>query len=227
MKNKSIYMFKKLIIAAVLFATVNVFAQAPDRSFYKGALVFDLNFGLDVYSVKQHYAIKGTNYSKDTTNAAGSHGPNLSLQYGVLNWLGIGLKYKYDTYFTSADKYTHIRPSVFGQEVGLVLDAHPVRVKHFDLITGVDIGHSSLVFHTHDQWGTEIYGSGSWFNVHVIPRLYFGRFGLNLTMSLPFIKYPNMTTSSDHLNTVFFSSWKASGFGLGWGVSFRFFKPRP
>src|ERR1700747_93375 len=99
-------MFKKLIFAAVLFASVKAFAQSPDRSFYKGALVIDLNTGLDIYAVKQHYEIKGTSYSKDTVNAAGSHGPNIGIQYGVLDWLGVGLKYKYDTYYTSADKYT-------------------------------------------------------------------------------------------------------------------------
>lgn len=219
-------MLKKLILAAVLFTTVNVFAQSPDKSFYKGALVIDLNTGLDIYAVKQHYEIKGTNYSKDTTNAAGSHGPHFGVQYGVLNWLGVGLKYKYDTYYTSADKHTGIRPSVFGQEFGLVVDAHPVRVKHFDLITGFDLGYSSMTYHTHDQWGTEIYGSGSWFNLHVIPRVYIGPVGLSINFNVPFIRYNNLTTSSDNLNAILFSKWKATGFGIGCGISVRLLKPR-
>ncbi|MGZ3863610.1 MAG: hypothetical protein ACXVPN_09325 [Bacteroidia bacterium] len=222
-------MIKKLILAAVLFATASVFAQSPDRSFYKGALVFDLNTGLDIYAVKQHYELKynGTTVtSKDTTNAAGSHGPNIGVQYGILNWLGIGVKYKYDTYYTSADKYTHIRPSVFGQEFGLVIDAHPVRVKHFDLITGFDLGYSSMTYHTHDMYGTEIYGSGSWFNLHVTPRVYLGPVGLSINFNVPFINYNHLTTSSDQLNAVIFSKWKATGFGIGCGISVRLLKPR-
>lgn len=222
-------MIKKITFIAVLFATVNVFAQAPEKSFYKGALVIDLNTGLDIYAVKQHYELKynGTTVqSKDTVNAAGSHGPNFGIQYGILNWLGVGLKYKYDTYYTSPDKYTGIKPSVFGQEFGLVVDAHPVRVKHFDLITGFDLGYSSMNYHTHDLSGTNIYGSGSWFNLHLMPRFYIGPVGLNININVPFIKYNHLTTSNDNLNAVIFSSWKASGFGLGCGISVRLLKPR-
>jgi hypothetical protein len=219
-------MMKIITFVLVLFAVTSVFAQAPENSFYKGALVIDANTGLDIYSVKQHYEIKGTTYSKDTTNAAGSHGPNFGIEYGVLNWLAVGVRYKYDTYYTGKDKYTGITPSVFGTELGLSVNAHPVRVKHFDLITGINFGHSGLKYHTHDAFGTEIYGSGTWVDLHVIPRVYFGPVGISINFSVPFINYKNMTTSDDHLNSFFFSSWKATGFGLGIGVSFRFLKPR-
>jgi hypothetical protein len=214
---------KKILTLIICIISLQVFSQ----SFYKGALVANLNYGFDIYRVRYHTALKNNaGVSKDTTDGAASSGPSLGIEYGVTKWLGIGVCGKYDTYFTSKDKYTGIRPSVNGGEIGLIVNFHIVRTNIFNLVAGVDAGYSHLIYRTNDVVGTEVYGSGSWFNIHLTPRFYFGRFGICSTINIPFINYPNMTTSNATLNQTFISAWHASGFGLTFGIQYRFLKAK-
>lgn len=215
---------KKLIVLFILAFSI---VKAQDPAFYKGALVADLTYGVDVYKVKYHYALK-SNASADTTieDGAGSRGWTIGAQYGVVKWLGLGLRAKFDNYFTDTDKVTKRKPTVTGFEIGAVVDFHPVRKQHFDLILGAEMGYSSLLYDVNDGQNTQIYGTGSWFNFHITPRLYFGRFGIGISLNFPRINYPNMTTNDKNINNLVVSSWKATGFGFNFGLSYRFLKDR-
>jgi len=214
---------KKLLLILAVFGVTQLSAQ----SFYKGALVADLTTGVDIYVVKYHYALR-SNTSIDTTvtDGAGSKSQTLGLEYGVLDWLGLGLRGKIDNYYTDKDKITGIKPSVKGFEVGALIDFHIARKEHFNFVTGFEVGYSNLLYKTNDPWGTEIYGSGSWFNFHITPRYYFGRFGLEINLNVPIINYPNLTTSSKTINSYIVSSWKATGFGMNFGIQYRFLNSR-
>jgi len=218
---------KKLFCILFLSACL----QASAQSFHKGALVTDLSYGFDAYAV--HYtteliyngAVIGTS---KTTDGAVSTGPTLGVQYGLAKWFGLGLRAKYDNYVTSKDSISGIKPTATGFEVGLMTDFHVVKREHFNLSLGLDLGISKLIYKTNDpnQNYLEVYGDGSWVNFRISPRYYFGRFGLGININIPTISYPHMTTSSKTLNSYVYSSWKASGFGMAFGVQYRFLNPR-
>lgn len=209
---------KKIILSLFLFSSLALSAQ----SFYKGALVTYLNYGFDAYAVHYHYGLKGTNLTYDKTDGAVSTGPGLGLEYGLAKWFGLGLGAKFDTYVTSKDSVTGTKSSASGFEVGAVTNFHVVKKEHFNLVLGANLGYSTFRLKTNDAFGTEVYGSGSWFNFHITPRYYFNRFGLSISLNFPKISYPNMTTSSSSINNAVFSSWNAGGFGMSFGFCYRF-----
>ncbi|MEO6304437.1 MAG: hypothetical protein ABIP51_14825, partial [Bacteroidia bacterium] len=71
--------------------------------------------------------------------------------------------------------------------------------------------------------GLVIKGGGSYISVYANPRIYFGRFGINFKLYAPFVSYNNLTTNNDNFNQyIAITKWKASGFGLGFGLQYRF-----
>ncbi len=201
--------------------------QLNAQSFYKGALVADLNYGFDIYTVKSHVSYKNNIIpDENTTDGAVSTSPNLGVEYGVLNWFGVGIRGKFDKYVTSKDSASGITPKANGTEVGLIVNFHLLRKKVFNLIAGFEGGYSHLLYRSNDIMGTEAYGDGTWINLHLTPRFYFGRFGISTSINVPFINYPNMTTSNTNFNSIVSWSWKATGFGMNFGVQYRFFKEK-
>jgi hypothetical protein len=176
-----------------------------------------------VYNVAYHYALK-SNSSIDTTthSGAGSKSFGLGVEYGVLNWLGLGLCGKFDNYVTSKDAVTGTQPTAGGGQLGAIINFHVLRKEHFNLVLGINGGYSHLTYKTNDYWGTEVYGDGSWMRFSITPRYYFGRFGIEASLNFPTINYPNMTTSSKTLNNYIVSSWKGSGTGFYFGIQYRF-----
>ena len=209
-------------------ALLFVMLSAPlfSQSFYKGALVSDINLGVDIYSVQYHYQLKNSTLSTDKKSGAASSNFNLGLEYGVTNWLGIGLRGKFDNYYAKYDSTTRSKPTVKGAEISLLVNAHVIRSKHFDLPIGIDLGYSHLNFFQNDLANNQIYGNGSIFNLHLNPRVYFGRFGFNLNMAFPFITYKNMTSNNATFNQYVLANWKASGFSLGFGLQYRFLRAK-
>jgi len=215
---------KKLIIALFAFMAFQVSAQ---KSFYKGALVTDLNYGVDIYQVHFHYELKVNPYTKyDHYDKAGSKSVNFGGQYGVNDWFGLGVRVKFDNYITAKDSVSKLTPTANGLEIGLITDCHMIRAKHFDLSAGLDIGYSNFTFNANDIAGNQLYGSGLWTNVHIIPRVYFGPFGFNIALNFPAVRYNNMTYSNSTINQYINPTWKGSGTGLTFGIQFRFLKAK-
>jgi hypothetical protein len=213
---------KKTLTLIICIVSLHVFSQ----SFHKGALVFDANTGIDVYGVKYHYQLKNTNTTHDESNGAAAYNFNFGLEYGLFNWLGVGLRGKFDHYFTSQDSTTHTTPTVKGYEIALLVNAHVVHTNHFDLPIGFDLGYSHLNYFENDISNNQIYGNGSYFNIHINPRFYIGRFGFNINTAVPFINYSNMTSNNAIYNQYILANWKAVGFSFGFGVQYRFLKAK-
>lgn len=209
---------KKILLLFTCIISMQVFPQ----SFYKGALVFDANVGIDAYSVDYKYKLKNTNLVNEQKNGAASSNFNLGLEYGLTNWFSLGLRGKFDNYFTKRDSTTHSTPTAKGTELALIINAHVVKTEHFDLPLGIDLGYSHLNYAQNDIGNNQIYGSGSYFNIHVNPRLYIKRFGFNLNLAVPFINYSNMTSNNSTFNQYVLANWKASGFSMGLGIQYRF-----
>jgi hypothetical protein len=213
-------MIKKIALCFICISSLQVFSQ----SFYKGALVFDLNTGIDVYGLKFSYKTKNINPPKDTSTvgAAASSNFNFGLEYGLNNWFGLGIKAKFDKYIAGKDSATHSAPTIRGIELAAVANAHVLRLHHFDLPLGIDLGYSNLNYHLNDVGNNQIYGNGSYFNFHINPRFYIRRFGFNLNFAVPVITYSSLTSNNVTFNKYILADWKAAGISLGVGIQYRF-----
>jgi len=207
-----------LLIAVCLMAE-----QGFSQSFYKNALVANVNFGIDIYHVDYSYRIINTNNVKVTHNGAAAKNISFGAEYGLANWFGVGLQFKVDNFYTKYDSTTFSTPSATGFEGALELNFHVVRTAHFDLPIGFNLGTSHLQYNENDVSNNQIYGAGSYLDLHINPRFYFKRFGLNLDITFPKVNYSNMTSNNATFNQYVLADWKGSGFGFSFGFQYRFF----
>ena len=215
------FTMKKVLL---LLAAVILLQQANAQSFQKGSLVISLDWGFDVYTLNESYSINNKPNSTTTqTDHAASSNFNLGAEYGLLKWLGAGLQFKLDNYFTSVDSTTGHKPSARGIEVGVLINGHIVRANHFDLLAGFNFGFSHFTYNYNDGFSDQVYGNGSWRDFHITPRFYFGKFGLNLTLYFPLVNYPSLTSNfSSALGEDIIATWKANGVGVNLGIHYRF-----
>ena len=213
---------KKLLFGSFL---ILAFLQDFSQSFHLGALVIDLNAGLEGYNVQYNYKLKNLGKTLDTTirNGAINHNLALGVEVGLAKWFGLGLRGNANTFFTDVDKLTHNKPEVTSSELMLMVNFHPVVRKHFDLVLGSDIGLSSLNFKTNDSLGTVIKGTGSYFDLYLNPRFYLGRFGFNVRAFVPFVNYGSLSSNNTLYNEYVVAKWKANGFGMSVGIQMKFF----
>jgi hypothetical protein len=76
------------------------------QTFQKGSLITSLNFGLDVYSTQYSQTINYYGYGTNTQSSNGGAAAvnyNLGAEYGITNWLGLGLQGKFDNYLIGKD----------------------------------------------------------------------------------------------------------------------------
>jgi|GEM_PF-972318 hypothetical protein len=212
---------KKLILLVVSILTLQ---QVNAQSFQAGSLVTSLDWGFDLYSVAQTYSLYNVPNSTSTkTSGAASTNWNLAGEFGVLNWLGLGVQLKLDNYVTSRDSTTGIKPTAIGFEGGIIANLHIIRHPHFNLLGGIDLGYSHLTYNTNDGFSDQVYGDGSWFDFHLTMRFYFGRFGLNFTGYSPVINYASLTSNNSNwsLGENVLASWKGKGGGINLGMQYR------
>ncbi len=221
-------MIKKIALFFICISSLQLFSQssnpqAPFQSFYPGALIVDLNTGIDVYGIKFNYQTKNINPPRDTTahGVAASTNFNFGVEYGLNNWFGLGIKAKFDKYVAGKDTTTHSTPTIRGIELAAVANAHVVRLPHFDLPLGIDLGYSNLNYHLNDAGNNQIYGNGSYLNFHINPRIYIKRFGFNINFAVPIINY-SLTSNNLTFNKYILADWKAAGISLGIGIQYRF-----
>ncbi|HTB30760.1 MAG TPA: hypothetical protein VK808_01970 [Bacteroidia bacterium] len=214
--------------------SVNSIAQAPQPvapaqtatsaqtsssvSFQTGSLIVTANFGIDGYALKQHEVNNYNGQTYDTNTGAASRNFSIGAEYGVAKWLGLGLQFKFDNYY-----HDWTLQSALGVESGLIVNAHMIRHRHFDLLAGLNIGVSNLTI-TSIYNNYQIYGSGSWVDLHFTAREYIGKFGFSETLYFPDINYNNLSSNVPVFNEYIVASWKATGVGFNWGIQYHFLK---
>ncbi len=212
----------------LLLVTVSLLTSA--QSFYKGALVVELNTGLEIFNTSLIYKIKDPKYTRDTTqnDKAGNTNFGFGAEFGLHKRFGLGFRFKANNYFTTRDSVTNIKPIVKTNDFAVILNYHPVLMPKFDLVLGADVGYSTFKYKTFDKDNTVLSGGGSYISLYVNPRIYFGRFGINFKLSAPFVNYNNLSTNNSDFNKyIAITKWKGSGFGLGFGIQYRFFNLTP
>lgn len=213
----------KKIYLSSLFIFVSIVLSA--QSFYKGALVTELNSGLEIYNTTLMVRIKDPNRTRDTTQTdkAGNTNFGITAEYGLHKRFGAGVRFKTNKYFTSKDSVTNIKPYVRTNDIVVVLNYHPIVTKNFDLVLGADVGYSTFKYKANDSLNLILSGGGSYISLYANPRIYFGRFGMNFKLYAPFTNYNKLTTNNADFNEyIAITKWKGSGFGLGFGLQYRF-----
>ncbi len=214
---------KKLFTLIILASVCKLNAQ----SFHKGALVFDLGGGVEVYNtyVNAHYFVANKHDTTQEGKGANTHF-TFGGEYGLHKNFGIGIRFKGNTWIQGKDT-TGTAPSVKSNDILVQLNYHPVSTNKFDLVLGADVGYSKIDFYVNDKDKTHIWGSGSYISMYVLPRLYIGRFGFNMKLGLPFAKYKTLDTNNDQFNKDQKLGLKGiPGFNLSFGIQFRFLNPK-
>ncbi len=188
------------------------------ESFQSGSLIVSAAWGIDGYSLKQHQVNNYTGKTYDTNTGAASRNFNIGAEYGVTKWLGLGLQFKFDNYY-----HDYNIQSALGFELGIIANAHIIRHRHFDLLAGINVGGSNLTI-TGNYNNDQIYGSGTWFDMHLTARIYIRRFGFSSTIYIPYINYSTLTSNVGAFNQYILESWKANGVGINFGIQYHFLK---
>jgi hypothetical protein len=215
---------KRFLFLLVALITLTE-ANAQDKSFYKGALVISADAGFEAYSINENYNIIGISNKLfsatakiNTTTSAGG-----SFEFGLFNWLGIGLQSTYNSYNLSKDS-SGSKPGATSFAIGGLANIHIIRIQHLDIMLGGNFGLSFL--HYTDNIGNVQLATGGSDDLHITARYYFGRFGLNASASLPFTNYPKFSTNSNQsLGENVLDTWKASGGAFSIGIQYRIFSP--
>lgn len=208
---------KKLFIATAIFVSgFSIVSKA--QTFQTGSLIVSAGYGFDLFSVKLHQVNNFTGQTKDTTQGAASGSFMLGGEFGVTNWLGLGLQLKFDSYLHNSNL-----SQAAGFEGGLIVNAHIIRHMHFDLFAGLNLGGSHLTLTASDGSGNQIYGSGSWADIHFTARIYFGKFGVSASLYFPTINY-TISSNNSIFNEYIDDSWKAKGEGLNIGIQYHFLR---
>jgi hypothetical protein len=209
-------MIKQLIIATVILISVSAKAQ---KSFEKNTNVIGIGgeFGLYDYT------------SKVATNPRSSHSAalnsmlNLHYERGILNWLGVGAKLQYASYFTEVDSVTNTKPSIKAYDATVLVNAHFVRAKHVDMLGGFNIGYSHMNWEAKDQYISGATGGGLTFDLHIQPRFYFGNHvGMFINMAYVHYGYKNMDFRNTFYNVSDVLELTGGGINFGIGIQGKF-----
>lgn len=204
---------KKVFLVAVLFACVKISAQ----SFAPLAIVVDANVGIEASSGNNHYQLK------DISNGIQNGNVSIGAEVGILKWLGVGARFKYNDFFNSHDTSTNSTPKGNGYDAGLFLNFHPVHIDHFDLPIGFTYGFTHVNYNLNDANDTRLVGQGSWGDFHINPRIYIGKFGINANLSFPVVNYTSVSSNNNEAGNYINGDWHFTGISVSVGVQVRIF----
>lgn len=218
---------KKLSLLFILTLSLSGYAQ----SFHKGALVTEVNAGIEMYNTYGGVTETLWNSTKRDTVYTGKAADTyfrFGAEYGLHKYLGVGISYNAHKFITDKDSVTGKKENTRANDFLVVVNFHPVATKKFDLVLGSDIGYSLFKLETFDKENTILKGKGMSMSAYVNPRIYFGRFGINFKLGTPFLKYNNVTTNNDVFNKDNkYNYLKLSkAWTLSFGIQFRFLKDK-
>jgi hypothetical protein len=215
---------KKFLLASGI--SVFILTNLSAQSFEKGSKVMDLRFEFGAYQTESHDKINNTSDDGGTASKIF----NTSFEYGILNWLGVGAKFQYDNYFVENDTIYHsppqqneiITPTVGAFDIAGMANVHLAKKDHFDLAFGANFGVSFFHYYFNDALATQFKGTGSWIDIHLTPRFYFGNhFGIHLNLGYANFNYPNVVAKNSAQTSINAFSLKGSGATFGIGFQYR------
>jgi hypothetical protein len=195
------------------------------KSFYSGALILSSNFGTDGNMANQRYFNGAENTAQTLNGTAPSSDFSMGLEYGLLEWLGIGAIGRIDNYFVQQNMVTETSPTEGAADIGATANIHVLRWKHLDLFGGYDFGlsHLTYIYNMHNGVNASSVSNGTWSDIHATGRLYFSRLGINLSLYVPSMSYSSFRTSNTSIGEYTINYWKSTGYGASLGLQYRIF----
>ena len=193
------------------------------KSFYSGAFVFGVNYGIDGNVADQHYINPQENRAATLNGTAPASDWSVYGEVGLLNWLGVGLIGRIDNYYSQNNQITHTTTTAGASDLGGIVNFHLLRMKHTDLFVGADWGVSQFTYNMNDGVNTTSYGNGNWSDIHATARLYFDKLGFNATLFVPYTSYTNLQTNNPGVGEYVVNYWKSTGYGASVGLQYRLF----
>ncbi|MGE0567371.1 MAG: hypothetical protein AB7O73_05435 [Bacteroidia bacterium] len=213
MKNLS---FKSILVVLLTISSFNLFSQA----FEKGNINFDLGLGFGAYGTKVTYKDTKNNLEFSQTDGAASTIIPLSFEYGISNKIGLGLQIGSSNYFIDKDS-NEVTESVKSVDFALRVNFHLLQANRNDLFIALALGGSSVNWLFKNT--TETYsGSGSYFNLSLVDRIFFGEHvGIMFNLGYTGYNYNDMKTSSGNviLDNL---KWSVKGVNFGTGLAVKF-----
>lgn len=208
-------------ILCVLFASLTL-TSFSQKSFSKGSIVIDLNANLGIYNTVAQDSSDRAEGIKQTDKAV-PYAFALGVEYGVLDFLSVGIKGQTATYLQGKDTTGGPVATVKGNDIVLVVNGHLVRTKRFDLVFGGNVGYSNIKFKSNDSKASMAKGGGVAYDLHLTPRLYFSKnFGMFFSLSYAGVSYKKLKFSDNVRKYTETVSLKGSGvnYALGFQVTF-------
>jgi hypothetical protein len=214
----------KKLLFAIIFILYAFLLSA--QSFYKGALVFDVKGAIDIYDTK--FKQKDLRNGRDTTTEDKAANRNISfgLEYGIMDKLGVGIRYKYNKYFVQADDSTKKLPNVNSSDIAVLVNYHILNKNVFNLLAGINIGYTNLKLFTNNINDDRFYANGLYFDFHVTPRVWIKRFGFEFDIAVPFANYTKLTSNNQNYNENYSTKFRYLGYSVGLGIQYRFLKKK-
>lgn len=211
---------KKTLVLILLSAATSSHLSA--QCFEQGNIVVGFGSGIGIYKTTFTNQTNTTiPAEKDTSGAVVFP---ISFEYGVLNWLGLGVRFGYNNYLEGKDTLGTNQNARAIDFMGSV-NAHFLRTKHIDMFVSAEYGFSHFKYQEDSQYNPKAVASGTGYSFGLNTRFYFGkasRFGLNLRFALEGYNYQNGIISDDSTsNTDYKFGFKGNGKVFGIGLQYR------
>ena len=252
---------KKIIVFSLLTAfSSGLLMSQEDKAFHKGSITIDPSIGLAIYNTQSHTEQDetywtGTSFAsrrvkKDTTDKAGATIYALNGEYGIANWLGVGVRFGYSNYIEGTQKdsvynllsatYTQYsyKPKARSIDFGVNVNFHLIKGKRFDMPICLTLGYSNFKYSENnpdtdlsstDNSGAMAKDNGLNYGILLMPKIYFGKeqhVGLTFHIGYMGYNYPSMQLSNHsdaNLNDNNNATFQLKGnaFNIGVGLSIQ------
>jgi len=206
---------KKLI---TLFTICIVISSTQAQSFKFGTIAADAGVGLRFYGVRAYSPVNKTDI---IGIFLGSGLPTVNAEFGILKFLGVGVKYSRGVYAQQGFK-------VRTNDMNLCLNIHVANKNDkFDL--PISIGYGLGKFKA-DQAATStspqyIHASGGVVSLHISPHFYFGKYiGMYVRLGYNKYLYNNIefNNGAEEWSDADGATWKMGGVDFSVGIAGRF-----
>jgi hypothetical protein len=209
-----------MILLTALFFAPTIWAQ---ETFYKGAFVASENFGADWDMINIDFRALPENTAQHLSIKSLASGFNLRAEYGLSDFIGVGIVGAIDNYYLSENQYIQTVPSVSDEGIKATLNLHFINTRPLDLYGGIDYGVSQLDYLMNDASHTIIMGYGACGNIHATGCWHFGQLGLNLSLFASMINYNDLQSTLIPSEEYIVTKLKTMGYGASIGIQYNVF----
>ena len=209
---------KKLEILTIgLLSTQLIMAQIP---FHEGSLIVSENYGGDRDMVTIHFTSTPENPAQRISSKINSSYFTLGGEYGLSDLLGIGITGSINNYYINPNQLIKTWPLVASENAEATINIHYIHSRRIDAYCTAGYGFSQLNYNINDGSNTTVAGSGAQADIGTTGRLYFGPFGINMSLDACMRNYDHLQGNQPS-NETLPASWSSMAYGANIGILYR------